>query len=265
MARSDAGCKRGGSCGRQALRFLPRIVDRNSAMAKVLDISCCKREPMAPCGCCDQAIHHGEPVTFFFCVCLKCGPLVHLCLAQRNHATGKGGKKFGFQPTPKFCPLLAFRKQQNAFPDFRYGDEADEQREGGSGAQPCCGMGVRVRPCRLAQDICIQQVVQNDTWRGRSLLRAKSSSLKSAGQSLNTSQIPRSGSCSLHQSSALTMTTNGLPCFVTSWGTPFAALSATAEKRCLAVWSWQTVMVPSSAILCCLSRILTPQFEDLEG
>jgi hypothetical protein len=33
----------------------------------------------------------------------------------------------------------------------------------------------------------------------------------------------------------------------------------------LAVWSWQTVMIPSSAILCCLSRILTPQFEDLEG
>jgi hypothetical protein len=31
-------------------------------MAKVLDISCGKREFVAPCGCCDQAIHYGQPV-----------------------------------------------------------------------------------------------------------------------------------------------------------------------------------------------------------
>jgi len=185
-------------------------------MEKVLDIACGKRESVATCGCCDQAIHHGQPVTFFFCVCLKCGPLVHLRLAKRNHAAGECGKKFGFQPTSQLRSLFAFGKQQNAFPDFRYGDEADEQRKGRPRAQPCCGIGIRVWPCGLAQDICIEKVIQNDTLRGRSLLRAKSSSLKSAGQSLNTSQIPRSGSCSLHQSAALTMTTNGLPCFVTS-------------------------------------------------
>lgn len=185
-------------------------------MEKVLDIACGKRESVAPSGCCDEAIHHGQSVTFFFCVCLKLGPLVHLRLAKRNHAAGKGGKKFGLQPNPQLCPLLAFGKQQNAFPDFRYGDEANEQREGRPRAQPFSGIGIWVRPCCLAQDICIEKVVQNDSLPGRSLLRAKSSSLKSAGQSLNTSQIPRSGSCSLHQSAALTMTTNGLPCFVTS-------------------------------------------------
>ena len=106
--------------------FRPRVVDRDSAMAKVLDISCGKRESVTPCGCGDQAIHDGQPVTVFFCVCLKGSPLIHLRLAKRNHAVGKGGKKFGFQPTRQLCPLLIFGKQQNAFSNFRYRYEADE-------------------------------------------------------------------------------------------------------------------------------------------
>lgn len=222
-------------------------------MAKVPDIPCCKREPVAPCGGCDQAVHHGQPVTIFFCGCQKHRPLVHLRLTKRNHAVGECGKKIGFQPAPQFFPLLAIRKHQNAFPDFSYRDDAHEKCEGGPRAQPCRGIGIRMRLCGLAQDICIEKAIQNDTLRGRSLLRAESSSLKSAGQALNTSQIPRSGSWSLRQSAALTITTNGLPCFVTRWGLPFAALSATAEKCCLAVWSWHTVMLSRNAVLCCLS------------
>ena len=108
------------------LLFRPRVVDRDPAMPKVLDISRGKRESVAPCGCGYQAIHDGQPVTVFFCLCLKGSPLVHLCLAKRNHAVGECGKKFGFQPNRQLCPLLTFRKQQNAFSNFRYRYEADE-------------------------------------------------------------------------------------------------------------------------------------------
>lgn len=100
----------GEGMGQSALLFRPRIVDGNPAVAEVMAISCGKRETVASCGCCDQTIHHWQPVTFFFCVCLKCGPLVHLRLAKRNHAVGKCGKKFGFQPPPQLRLLLAFGK-----------------------------------------------------------------------------------------------------------------------------------------------------------
>lgn len=206
-------------------------------MAKVLDIPSGQRESMAPRSCRDQAVHNGQPVPFFLRFRLERGPLFHLHIAKGNHTVGEGGEKFGFQPTSQFRPLPAFGKQQNAFSDFRNRDEADEEGERWPGAQPCRSTGIRVRSCGLAQDICIEKIIQSDTLRGRSLFRTRSSSLKSTGQSLSTSQIPFSGSCSRHQSSALTITTNGFPCFVTSWGIPFAAFSATAEKRCLAVWS----------------------------
>ena len=98
-------------------------------MAKVLDIPCGQRESMAPRSCRDQAVHNGQPVPFFLRFRQKRGPLVHLRIAERNHAVGEGGEKFGFQPTSQFRPLPAFGKQQNAFSDFRNGDEADEEGE----------------------------------------------------------------------------------------------------------------------------------------
>ena len=105
-------------------------------MAEIFDISCGQRESMAMGSCRDQTVHHRQPVPFFLHIRLERGPLVHLGLAKGKHAVGEGGEKFGFQPTLQLGPLLANRKQQNAFSDFRHGDDADEQREGGAGAQP---------------------------------------------------------------------------------------------------------------------------------
>jgi hypothetical protein len=135
-------------------------------MAEVMNISCGESESVASRGCCYQAIDHGQTVPVFFGLCLKCSPLVHLRLAKRNHAVDKRGKKFGFEPTPQLRPLPSFGKQQNAFTDFRYGDETDEQRKSRPGAQPCCGTHIRLRLCGLAQDVCIEEVIQNDTLRG---------------------------------------------------------------------------------------------------
>ena len=185
-------------------------------MAEVVEVPSGKSEAMASRGCRDETVHHGQPVVALFRASLQTGPFVHLRLAERKHAAGKCGEKIGFQPAFQISPLLAFGQQQNAFPDFRYGNDAHEKRQGGPRAQPCCGTRVRVGLRGLAQDVCIEKVIQSAALRGRSLLRAKASSFRSAGQDLKTSQIPFSGSRFLHQSSALTMTTKGRPCFVTS-------------------------------------------------
>lgn len=217
------------------IRLRPRILQRNVTMMEVADIPSHKSQSMAACGNRDKAINHRQSVTGSFCPGLECGPLAHLLLPERKHAPGKGGKEFGHQPALQFPSLPSLGEQNNALSDFRNRDHADIKREAGLGGEPTRDIWVWAHLGRLAQDIRIEKKIQNDTLRGRSLLRAIESSLKSAGQFLKTSQIPPAGAWPACQSAALIMTTKGFPCFVTSWGSPCAAFSATVENRCLAV------------------------------
>lgn len=185
-------------------------------MPKVVGIPGCQRQSMTACGCRDETINRWQLAAGSFRLGLKCGPLTHFLLTERKYAPGKGWKKFGHQPALQFPSLSSLGEQQNPLSDFRNRNHADIESEARLGGEP--GRHIRIRPCpgRLTQDIRVEKKIQNVTVRGRSLSRTIESSLKSAGQVRKTSQIPRSGARLACQSLALTITTNGLPCFVTS-------------------------------------------------
>ncbi len=166
--------------------------------------------------------------------------------AEWQDAAGESGLEFLPHPFFEFAAPLAGWQAQDAATDFAQSDDAGVGFGRRDGPQPLNDAWRGRAPGRLADEIGVEQPAHNFAGRGRSRLRVGGRSVRSDGQACSTSSKLRAGAVSRCHVAASTMTTNGLPCLVTSCGCRPAARAATFENCCFASCSCQIPVRPTS-------------------
>ncbi len=158
-------------------------------MPEVIDIAGGNREAVTFGGGRKEAVDHGNFSASLFSTGLQLCPRVHFMLAEGKQPPGEGGQQIGIQPTLQLPFSFTRRQRQDSLPDFRDRNDRHEKRVSRTCRKPTGNPRIRARLGGFAQDVGIDEIVQSDTLRGRSLLREIRRLLRSSGQALSTSAM----------------------------------------------------------------------------